>query len=348
MEAVLCDGSALRYWRTHVDTRVSVTGSGTRLPKRRAHLNVDAPSAATVRDLRDLRLCGDETVCLLVGDSSSKHRLKGARVRIISHELPSRSVVRVGGEVYVVAPELLFLMAAERLSLVELLELGHELCGTYRMTDPMPTYGVGPLTRVSSIKSYALKAEGISGRRRALLACQYLADGSGSPAESTLSIMFRLPLRYGGYGLGDPLLNHEIELNEGASRLLGGQRTIRPDFFWRRAHYPVEYDSTLYHSTKEENDADERRRNAFAALGMGVTVVRPRHLQDIALLDEIAASIRKNIGLYVSRLPANYQETHRKLFEEACRFWIAARKRSLSERSYVLEAAAYSQPYYPW
>ena len=348
MEAILCGLTALRYWRGRPDATMSMLGTGPLLPKRRAHLNVGAPTASIVRDVRDLNLGGDGPVCLLVGDRSSKRNLKGARITVISHEVPGRSLARVTDQVYVVAPELLFLMAAERLSLVELLELGHELCGTYRMTDPRPTYGVVPLTCVSSIRQYARKAEGLRRRRRALLACKYLADGSASPAETALSIMFRLPLRYGGFGLGNPLLNHEISLNEGASLLLGGQKTIRPDFYWSHARYPVEYDSTLHHSTKEENDADERRRNAYAALGMGVTVVRPRHMHRIDLLDEIASSIRKNTGIRVYHLPANYGEAHRKLFEEACRFWIHARERSFEEQGYVLEAALYSRPVDPW
>lgn len=321
MEAILCDGSALHYWRTHVDATASTLGRGPFLPKRRGRLCVDAPSAAIVRDVKELGLCGDGTVCLLVGKTSSKRKLKGARVRVISSEVPSRSLVRVTGDLYVVTPELLFLMAASKMSLVRLLELGHELCGTYRMTGSGPTYNTEPLACVSSIRSYVKKAKGIRGRERALVACKYLADNSGSPAETALSIMFRLPLYYGGYGLGNPLLNHRITLNKGASRLLGGQMTIRPDFYWSRARYPVEYDGTLYHSTKAENDADERRRNAYAALGMGVTVVKPRHLRRVDLLDEIAGAIRKNTGIRAYRLPANYAEAHYRLFMEACRYW---------------------------
>ena len=54
---------------------------------------------------------------------------------------------------------------------------------------------------------------------------------------------------------------------------------------------------------------------------MGVTVVKPRHLRRVDLLDEIAGAIRKNTGIRAYRLPANYAEAHYRLFIEACRYW---------------------------
>lgn len=348
MEAVMCDITALHYWRTRSDALGTDVGRGRAVPSRRSRPNIDTPSAATVEYLDSLSLAQDGKVCLLVSSASDRRILKNASITVLGTEVPSRSFVRAIGQVHVVAPELLFVMAANKLSLPRLLELGYELCGTYRMTSPRPTYNVEPLTCVASLRAYAQKAKGIRGCRAALHACKYLADGSASPAETALSIMFRLPLHFGGYGLGAPLLNHELALNETASRLLGGRGTIKPDFYWASARHPAEYDSSLYHSTREQASEDERRRNAYVALGMGVTVVRPRHLCQITLLDEIANAIRKNTGIRACRIPADYQERHDKLFQEVCRYWVDLYDRYPGAQDYLLESAALSGPVDPW
>lgn len=348
MEAVICDITALNYWRTRSDSLGSSSSRGRAVPERRSHLEVDAPSAATVDYIKSLGLANDGDVHLLVGSSEQRRLLNGARVELIGSELPSRSFVRALAQIYTVSPELLFLMSARRLSFVELLELGHELCGTYRLTSPHVTYGVEPLSSVAALRNYAQKAKGIHGRGVALRACKYLADGSASPAETALSIAFRLPHRYGGYGLGNPLLNQEIPLNASASKLLGWQTTIKPDFYWKASHFPSEYDSGLYHSDREQADTDERRRNAYAALGMNVVVVRPRHLCSIDLLDEIANTIRKNIGLRLNHLPAGYAELHSNLFEEVFRYWIKIHDDFPGRQDYVFEASRLSEPVDPY
>lgn len=348
MEAVICGLTALDYWRKHADALGSPV-SYRAVPERRGKPKIDTPSAFTIQYLQNLGLTRGYEVDLLLPSEPQRRVLKGVHYRVISEELPARSFVRTRGQVYVVSPELLFLMAANKLSLAKLLELGHELCGTYRLTEPHVTYGVKPLTSASAIRTYVQRAKGVRGRAAALKACVWLADGSASPAETALSIMFRLPYRYGGYGLGSPLLNHKIPLNEGASTLLGGQSMMKPDFFWTtKKKYPSEYDSSLYHSAREQADSDERRRNAYAALGLGVTVIRPRHLCNIRLLDEIAASIRKNTGLRLGRLPADYQFRHSELFEEVFRYWIELRDSRPSTQEYLLGAYEYSEPRSPW
>ncbi|MGI6230114.1 MAG: hypothetical protein ACOYJL_04275 [Tractidigestivibacter sp.] len=344
----MCDISALHYWRTRSDAIGTSSGRVNAAPSRRSHPSIDIPTSATIKYLDSLGFVQDGEVSLLVSSPADRRVLKNTKVTVIGAEVPSRSFVRALGQVYVVSPELLFVMAASKLSFPRLLELGHELCGTYRMTSPHPTYNVEPLTSVAALRSYAQKAKGIRGRRSALLACKYIADDSASPAETALSIMFRLPLRYGGYGLGMPLLNHELTLNETASRLLGGRGAIKPDFYWAAARYPAEYDSSLYHSTREQSDVDERRRNAYAALGMGVTVVRPRHLCQIELLDGIAASVCKNTGIKTYHLPADYRALHESLFQEVCRYWTELHDRYPGAQDYLLESAAYSGPEGQW
>lgn len=318
------------------------------MPRRRGPLRVDAPSSSLARDLRQWGAVGEGPIHLLVGAQDHKRRLKGVCVHALCVEVPSGSFVRAVGQVYVVCPELLFVMMAPHLTLVQLLELGHELCGTYRLSrDGEATYGMRPLTSVAELRSFARKCRGIRGRQTALSALQWVADGSRSPAETALSIVFRLPYRHGGYSLGHPLLNHTITLSEDAARILG-RDTITPDLYWPGARHPCEYDSARFHGIGAQADYDERRRNAYGAMGMGVTVLKPRHLADNDLMDKMAASVRRGCRMRVNRLPDDYDRLHEDLLCEALRHWRLLRESSSDEEEYEALARRLDAPASPW
>lgn len=348
MEAIICDISALAYWRSRSEPLGSPDAPMTAVPSRRGLPPVDAPSRALLDDLSTWGIMGEGDVHLLVTSRDRQRRLKDAHVHLLSVPVPAGSFVRTLGQVYVVSPELLFVMRAAELDLVPLLELGHELCGTYRLSeDGAATYGVKPLTSVSALASFARKCRGLAGVKRALKAVRWLADDSRSPAETALSIAFRLPYRYGGYSLGSPLLNHEIALDEAAARILGRDR-ISPDLYWPDARHPCEYDSRTFHSSREQADYDERRRNAYAAMGMSVTVLRPRHFLDLALLDAMAASIRRNARRRQNDVPDDYDERRRRMFEVVFRRWHELREASSDEEGYRLGARLLDAPDSPW
>lgn len=350
MEAVLSDISALSYWRNHSEDLSGVFATHRMEPKVKGLPSVDAPSKTIADDIASWGLADREDMHLLVAPKNNFRKLKGVTCKIYSCEFPQKSFVRTLGAVYVVSPELLFVQLAQSLTLAELLAVGYELCGTYRLAaDPEnePMYGMQALTSVSELKSYAQRAKGIDGCPKALQAIQWLADGSASPAETALSIMFRLPYRHGGYGLGEPLLNHEITLNQTAERLFG-RETIKPDFYWAETKHPAEYDGRLYHSSREQAEYDERRRNAYAAMGMNVTVLSTRHLYNLDLLDEMAEVIRKNTGIRKRKLPADYSIRHYALFEEVCAYWIGLKNSTYDNEEVAWRASRYTAPNMPW
>ena len=346
MEAVLSDVTALAYWRSHSESLGEVLIPRRMTPKRKGRPSIDAPSATTATDIASWGLADPEDIHLLVSSKASRRRVSGVTCTISSCEFPAHSFARTLGQVYVVSPELLFIQLAQQLSLAALLEVGYELCGTYRLGET-PAYGMEPLTSTAAIKSYAQRAQGMRGQPAALQACQWLADGSGSPAETALSIMFRLPYRHGGYGLGKPLLNHEIKLNENAEHILG-RKTMRPDFYWVEAKHPAEYDGRRYHSSDEQAEYDERRRNAYAAMNMNVTVLTTRHLYDLDLLDEMVKTIRTNTKIRQRRLPEGYDFKHRELYEETCSYWLELKRGNLSSAELAWRASRYDAPDEPW
>lgn len=349
MEAALCDISALAYWRHDSEPLGSFVPVRTAEPARRGLPKVDIPSAAMVDDIAGWGLADRDDVWLLVSSKEDRRRIQGVHYIVQGTEVPAGSFVRTRGQVYVVSPELLFVQLARHLSLVELLEVGYELCGTYRMgdTEGEVVYEREPLTTAVRIAAYARRAKGMRGRAAALQAAQWLTDNSASPAETALAIMFKLPRRLGGYALGDFRLNYEIVLDPTAARILG-RDTIRPDLFWVAAHHPSEYDSVLFHSGHEQQEYDERRRNAYMAMGMSVTVFRPRHLCDVRLMDEMAEAVRRNIHAPARRLPADYELVHGELFNEVFRYWVGCRDRYGTGDRFTEAAAKYAAPDLPW
>ena len=347
MEAILCGASALDYWRRHPELLGDSYSSRRTAPLRKGNIPVDTPSAEIVNELATMSLVSPSDAHLLVTSTRARRKIHGVTCTVCSGPFPANSFVRAMAQVYVPRPELLFLLLARHLSFVRLLEVGFEICGTYRLAGGVATYDAPPLASVASICDYANRATGLHGRKNALRAAQWLVDGSGSPAETALAIVLGLPYRHGGYGLGGFQLNRELQLNESAARILG-RTTIRPDFYWPTAKHPAEYDSAQYHSTREQADYDERRRNAYDAMGMSVTVFRSRHLVDFSLMDEMACSIRKNIGMRTTPVPAGYAYLKSDLLEEAFRSWVDLRDEYGTGEEFLARSAAWSEPPYLW
>ena len=347
MDAVLSDITALAYWQRNSEDAGSVLVPWRMAPERRSVPSIEAPSKALADDLASLGLADREDIHLFVGPAENKRVLKGVTCSVCSCPLPRNSFVRALGRFYVVCPELLFIQLAHELDFVPLLEVGHELCGTYRLGEDGPVYGKEPLTSVAKLRDYARRAEGVRGRRRALQAIQWLADGSASPAETALSIMFRLPYRYGGYGLGNPVLNYEITLSPAAARIVGRQ-TLRPDHYWIKAKHPCEFDGLRFHAAREQLEYDERRRNAYAAMGMSVTVITTRHMCNPDLMDDIATSIRRNTGIRQGKLPSDYAIKHYALFNEVFSFWTSLKAGGASDEEVAWKTARYDAPEEPW
>ena len=347
MEAILNTTSALDYWRHHSESKGCSSFPCGSEPARKGPVRVCTPSAAIASDLASWGLANPDDMQLLVTSADMRRQLKGVSCMVCKGPFPANSFVRTLGQVYVECPELLFVLLAQSLPLVRLLEVGFELCGTYRMVDGSPAYGFEPLTSVARIRSYAPRAGNIRGAGAALSAAQWLLDGSGSPAETALAIVFGLPLRLGGYALGGFQLNAELQLNETAARLLG-RDTIRPDLYWEKAKHPAEYDSSCYHSGREQADYDERRRNAYAAMGMSVTVIRSRHIISFGRIDEIACTIRKNIGRKCFHVPSDYEYRKDALLAEAFRYWLELRDDYGTGDDFAVRAASWSAPPSPW
>lgn len=336
MKLTLCDITALNYWRrASTPSRYGLFSASTSFvpsdldddawPPRRSSLSVAPPDMGTIELLDRMSVVDtNQTTHLLVGGEDGKRRLRGVVCHQTAASLPRGClypIVARGGIVdgcFVCSPELAFAQVLRRLTLSEELQLGLELCGSFRRVDGGSVYGCRSLMTSRSFAKFAEQLQGVADAREMKRVARYLGDGSGSAAEAAIVTALSLPRRYGGFGLSDPLLNEEIELNDAASMLLG-RSTMSPDARWGDTAF--EYDSLKFHSLEEQQEYDERRRNAYAAMGMCVVVGKPRHMRTDARFEAIAEAIYKNAGPRVCRRPLQLESKRSSLLSETLAYW---------------------------
>ena len=216
-------------------------------------------------------------------------------------------VVCLAEDLYLVAPEWLFLQMANVLGRVELALLGCELCGGYgfalgRLVD-RPR-----LTSVASIGAFLDAHPGSRGCAKAREALAWVFDGARSPMEASLALRLAIPRRSGGFGIPAPELNHELALGPRAARVLG-HTTITPDLLWEDVRLAVEYDSDAEHVGADRIARDSRRRLALETEGYRVITVTNEQFSDPIAFEGVADAIALACG---KRLVAVSEETRRR------------------------------------
>ena len=194
----------------------------------------------------------------------------------------------------VCSPELCFVQMATLWNLPKLIELGFELCGAYDLSDN--SYRTcAPLTSVEKLTAYANSLDKTHGKRKAIKALRYVANGSASSRETILTMLLTLPYRMGGYGLKQPLLNHRIDLGR-RERRIAGKNYLVCDLYWPEAKLDVEYDSRLHHAGEAEQEKDSARRTALAYAGILVITVSSDQLHTRSEMDKVAHAMAKRLG----------------------------------------------------
>ncbi|WP_301871677.1 hypothetical protein [Collinsella tanakaei] len=179
-----------------------------------------------------------------------------------------------------------YVSICSRLTFIQRLQLGFELCGWYAIV-PNPEYEDevqqgktafktvaaprSPLTTVEKLTNFAQANRHIRGASIALKALRYVADNARSPEEAKMAIVMRLPYRLGGYNRG-PL--HMDYLVDGTSGLR------RCDVYLEIGKEDVEYGSTLHHASAKAMQEDSRRTNELEALGVSVVNITSKELRD--------------------------------------------------------------------
>ena len=300
-------------------------------PLRRSTMNRMRLASSRSRDLKQVSYeelgirppAKDSTLYLLLPDAERRRRVTNVRQRICRVELPSYSFLRLGDNVYVPTPELTFLLMARYLDVHELIALGMELCGHYRLvgasTDSLlvsnrTLYGQSPLTTPRRIAALLDRMEGFYGLKLARRVCPYLIADSASPMETALYMLLCLPRNLGGYGLPRPVLNvrRRVTVLAGSFTL---SKTLVPDLFWPAVMFDVEYDSEEFHASPECLLKGARRTLALRSMNVEVVSVTKDMVYDEDLFDGLVRLVAKALGVRLRR-PTQAGELQRAILRQ--------------------------------
>ena len=276
-------------------------------------------SCARVRSVRELplvRALGDVPLDVIVGSSHQTHRCKSLNTIVLKGQLPPHSFYTADSGVYVCSPELCFLLLARSGSLLHLIEIGCELCGTYAISHKSTGSfrNVPALTTPARIGAYLQEVGRRHGVESAEKALEFVSDGSDSPRETSVFLMLTLPERMGGYQLQKPKLNARLDIKGKAQERVVRDHYIVDELYLDDEGKPlgvVEYDSAEHHFKKQTEDgrevgvdavkivSDDERREAIRAEGIDVVTVRREDTKIFDQFDEKAGRIAAFLGVKV-------------------------------------------------
>lgn len=234
---------------------------------------------------------------LLIGGEGSRSRSRLARCHVAPRKPPRQALLKISDNLYASAPHFMLEQLAPSLSLTQLICLGAEICGEYRLaggTDrsfrKRPSFGTpeafakaldqGPWTRGGEKISQALR---------------HTCAASASPMETIAAVPLYLPCAYGGYGLPKPKMNHRISISRNA-RMTSGKSYLIADICWPEFKICAEYQSTMFHTGADRIDADARRQTALEECGYSVFEITAQQALSIQGMDGVAHAIAKKMG----------------------------------------------------
>lgn len=294
-------------------------------PTRSRSYPVQAPSLLEVRQARDRVLeCApglslSAPLHVTSASASHNHRTDAVAFHRSEGSFAGTGLLSVGEGVRVTTAALSFVQAAAVLPLIDLLELGFELCGTYRRRrGALPTrYGVDPLLSIRQLTAFLRRNPGMRGAKQARRALQYIVEKAESPREAKCALLFGLPRALGGYGLGMPVMGHEVACT-GEAYAIAETRALRCDLYWPSARLCMEYQSRAFHEGELHRARDSRRVNALRAMDIEAVPVTDNELESLFACDTIAQSMRQALGKRDRTRVENVRERKLRLRRQLC------------------------------
>lgn len=209
--------------------------------------------------------------------------------------LPRGALYALNDDTYVCSPEFVFIQLAQSLNLVQLVAFGCELCGTFAFNESLERgfrNRTNPLVSLAQLRQFVESAHGMRGRKRALIAIQFIVENAASPMEATCALLISLPYRLGGYSLPKLLLNTRIDIPHRLHPLFPKGYCI-VDFRIPKTKFVLEYLGTHDHANSSSLQADRGRTAALREMGYEVVELTSQQVWNLAAFEIIAKQISK-------------------------------------------------------
>jgi len=219
----------------------------------------------------------------------SRHASMLSRPHSWNGDLPARSLLHLGNDIYLCSPEFVFLQLSGFYDVIELSNIAMAMSGGY-----MPAHVEndlvehGPTTSVARLRSFAMDASMHWGVDKSVQATRWALDNSRSPMETSLALLIYMPRALGGYGLVRPVLNRRIYLSE-ESTAIYPHRYCEADVSAPGSSLLLEYLGRAFH--KEEHH-DIQRELALQREGYQLQYVTIHQLVDGAQRKRDHAALR--------------------------------------------------------
>lgn len=266
-------------------------------------------SSESVRDQAVLRAARLEATTerplhVLVPSAGERVRCQGVVSHVWSTPLPDNALYHLTPEVLLASPQFCLQGISARGSLVKAVVTAMEICGDYGRT-PHANGGFfkrPPLARLPELREHFDRNHGY-GAKKVRRALRHVVEGSRSPMETVVILLFTLPVEMGGCGLPDPEVNVRVEIPPDLRAALGKPYVV-VDLCWRGVRIILEYDSYLWHSTAVAVDSDSTRNEGLRDLGWMVRSVTVGMLTNDRMRRHLVSKVMERFG---RKLPATPQ-----------------------------------------
>lgn len=241
---------------------------------------------------------------ILVADPAGSRSNEVFRSHALSCKLPEGALLRISGNVAVVAPKILVMQMARVATPLELVMLIDELCGLYAI-HPSDSGGMAqrdaPIVELAALSDFAAGLRRVPAAAKLRRACELAIPLSGSPMESKLAARVSWSRRDGGYGIPILSMNQGLEVQR-ISRNLGAAHVRKPDILFSLPDgdapgYCLDYHGRA-HGEEGRAEADSVRANELLAFGLQPFSIWHAQYQSTAYMDRLLDGvIRGKLGM---------------------------------------------------
>lgn len=181
--------SALEYWRSFPESMGRRPYSPSSVWNRQCNLgarSICVPKTEAIVAVHGRLLQFKQPLHCLIPHQRCRRVLSCAACHVYSRPLPSCSFVHIADGVYVASPMLCLIQMAEVLPRFDVMKLGYELMGSYRLspTDRRGFADARPVMTLREMGDYLRNQKGLRGAKAVAQCLPFVLPDSASPKET--------------------------------------------------------------------------------------------------------------------------------------------------------------------